>query len=106
MATKKQMQELQDVIDALEHELEATNNMARFLVQKARHELLEIHNAINPIVTNIDECDGDFFFSDLQRLRSARDKIRESASIEPKKDDEGNAMWYCHQWVLKEKEEA
>lgn len=101
MATKKQVEELNQVIDALEHELEVTNNTMRFLVEKARNELLDVHNSINTILQNMDECEGDFWFSDLQRLRKTRDNIRESASIEPPKDDEGKAMWYCHEWVLK-----
>ena len=64
MATKKQMEELNQVIDALEHELEATNEAMRFLVDKARNELLDIHNAINAMLSNMDECEGDFWFSD------------------------------------------
>jgi len=102
MATKKQMEELNQVIDALEHELEATNEAMRFLVDKARNELLDIHNAINAMLSNMDECEGDFWFSDLQRLRKTRDNIRKSASIEPPKDDEGRTMWHCHEWELKE----
>jgi len=102
MATKKQMEELNQVIDALEHELEVTNETMRFLVDKARNELLDIHNAINAMLSNMDECEGDFWFSDLQRLRKTRDNIRKSASIEPPKDDEGRPMWYCHEWELKE----
>lgn len=101
MATKKQVEELNQVIDALEHELEVTNNTMRFLVEKARNELLDVHNSINTILQNMDECEGDFWFSDLQRLRKTRDNIRESASIEPPRDDEGKSMWYCHEWVLK-----
>lgn len=102
MATKKQMQELQAQIDQLKKEAAAKENTVGFLVDKARTELLDIHNAINCMLSNMDECEGDFWFSDLQRLRKTRDNIRKSASIEPPRDEEGNRMWHCHEWVLED----
>lgn len=102
MATKKQMDALKAQIEQLKEEAAAKENAVSFLVDKARNELLEIHNSINAMLSNMDECEGDFWFSDLQRLRKTRDNIRKSASIEPPRDDDGNRMWYCHEWVLEE----
>ena len=102
MATKKQMDALKAQIEQLKEEAAAKENAVSFLVDKARKELLEIHNSINAMLSNMDECEGDFWFSDLQRLRKTRDNIRKSASIEPPRDDDGNRMWYCHEWVLEE----
>jgi hypothetical protein len=102
MATKKQMQELQNEIKQLKEDAEVRDKAVGFLVDKARNELLDIHNSINCMLSNMDECEGDFWFSDLQRLRKTRDNIRKSASIEPPRDEEGNRMWHCHEWVLED----
>lgn len=103
MATKKQVQELEMKLATAIQAAQSIRDHYIKKEEKARRDMLKTHNAINTILSNMDECEGDFWFSDLQRLRKTRDNIRKWASIVPPKDDEGRSLHYCHEWVLEDR---
>ena len=102
MATKKQMEELQAQIDELKTKLAEKDEALSFMSFKARSDMLTIHNGINNFLRTFDECEGDFWVSDITKMRELREKMRKEYTIEPPKDSEGVSLHYAYEWVLKE----
>ena len=65
-------------------------------------DILKTHNAINQFLHTFDECEGDVWLSDINRLRKARDKMRKKYEIIPQKDSEGRDMHYHYKWQVRD----
>lgn len=102
MATKKQMQHLQNIIDGLDDMIIKMQADRHKFADECRKDALKMHNAANNLVRSIDDMEGDFMMSDLTRLREAVQETRKTYGITPPKDEEGREMYYSYEWELKQ----
>lgn len=102
MATKKQVEELQAQIDELKQTVAEKDEAISFIAFRVRSDMLRVHNALNGFLQTFDECEGDFWVSDITKIRKLREKMREEYTIVPPQDDDGKSMPYAYKWVLKE----
>lgn len=116
MATKKQIEALNKKIEKLQEQnrkqKESIDDLSQRLMEqlqakykvfdKAQQDMLEAHNAMKGFIQTVDECDGDFFMSELTRMRRAVREMQSKYQIQPPKDNEGNSLPYHTQWVIGE----
>ena len=102
MATKKQMDALKAQIEQLNAELQAKDEALSACALVSRADMLGVHNAIHKFLSTFDDCEGDFWQSDINRLRKHRERIRERYTLVPPKDEDGREMYYSRKWILKE----
>ena len=67
----------------------------------AEQNALDAHNAINNFVRTVEECEGDFWMSDLRKLRESLEAMRKRYHIKPPLDENDQPLYYATDWVVR-----
>tara|TARA_R100001015_G_C4533165_1_gene99047 strand:+ start:185 stop:523 length:339 start_codon:yes stop_codon:yes gene_type:complete len=105
---KTQIQKLQEKNKRQREVIEnLRNNVMQLMKEKidvkadAEQNALNAHNTINNFIRTVDECEGDFWMSDLRKLRESLETMRKQYNIKPPLDENGETLYYAIDWVVR-----